>query len=73
MPMYYGQIELELDSVEKRGAGRVPQEMAKSKHEGSPLYPGGMSEGLIRYKMAKTRRRVEADITEVRRRGQERR
>jgi hypothetical protein len=71
MPMYYGDIELELDSVEKRGAGRVPQEMAKSGGSGGPIYPEGIPSGLLRYKMEKTQRAVGARITQVRR-GKER-
>lgn len=66
MPMDLKNIELELDAVEKRGAGRVPQEMAKSRHgQGVSPYPEGMPPELLEHKMRKTEEAVGAKITQV--------
>jgi len=66
MPMDIAQIALELDTVEAHGAGRVSQEMAKSRHFGdnamSP-YPDVINAGLLAAKKAKTLRWVKAEIT----------
>ncbi|PIS09529.1 hypothetical protein COT75_01060 [Candidatus Beckwithbacteria bacterium CG10_big_fil_rev_8_21_14_0_10_34_10] len=52
---------------EARGAGRVPQEMAKSRRNDGGLcpYPDGISPGLMKYKMAKTEAVVGARMTQV--------
>lgn len=71
--MYLDQIDLELDNVEGRGAGRVPQEMAKSRWgQGSGSHPKGIKPGLLRYKMEKTQKVVGASITQVLRKEGER-
>jgi len=69
MPMDYGQIELEFDAVEERGAGRVPQEMAKSDYYGehAPTHPKGIPLGLFLKKIFKTENAVGAEFTQVRR------
>lgn len=70
--MYLGQLELELDAVEKRGgAGRLPQEVPRSRHDHglSAYFERGMSLGLERKKRKKAREAVGAEITQVLRRG----
>ena len=75
MPMDPAYIELELDAVEKRGAGRVAQEMAKNPalpgdHVVSP-HPKGIPPEQMTAKEAKTQAVVEAKNTQVLR-GKER-
>ena len=67
MPMDLANIELELDNVEERGAGRVPQEMAKSSYGSGSLNPNphGMHPNLIKHKEEKTEYWVEAGRTQV--------
>jgi len=67
--MDYGQIELELDAVETHGAGRVPQEMAKSAPAediitASP-HPKGINPPQLAAKKARTAAAVEAPVTQV--------
>lgn len=72
MPMYFDQIEQELDNVEARGAGRVPQEMAKSRYgQGLCPHPEGISSELMEHKMGKTKAAIDAQITQVLRRERE--
>jgi hypothetical protein len=71
MPQYLGDIELELDITETHDGGRVPQEMARSGPAGEPnrLQPGPLNPHQLEAKMLKTKRRVRAGITQVRRWG----
>ena len=71
--MDYKYIDFELDVVEKRGAGRVPQEMAKSGRGERRLKPWelGIPQGVVEHKMAKTEEAVGARITKVLRREAE--
>ena len=72
MPMYLAYLNLELDIVEERGAGRVPQEMIKSRHgQGISPYPKGIHPKLRDHKMRKTGKLVGAEITQVLRRERE--
>lgn len=69
-----GYIDLELDAVEARGAGRVPQETAKSPATpGSGIlssHPEGIPRQLIKKKGIKTRKYVGTEKTQVLRREQ---
>jgi len=69
MPMDYKYLELELDNVEAKGAGRVPQEMAKSPAlAGDNIahpWPDGIPRGVIDRKAAKTLHFVNAARTQV--------
>lgn len=60
MPMNFAYIELELDAVEERGAGRVPQEMAKNPATGGclPPFPDGIPANLVKHRQDKTERFV---------------
>jgi len=65
-------IDLEMDAVEERGAGRVPQETAKNPALPGdhivPTFPKGIPEKLIKAKKAKTKFYVKAEKTQVLRR-----
>lgn len=65
--MFLDYIELELDAVEERGAGRVPQEMAKSAHgSGSlPTWDQGIPQTARNAKEAKTLQAVGTRSTQV--------
>jgi hypothetical protein len=67
--MDFGNIDLELDNVESRGAGRVPQETAKNPALPGdhivPAFPGGIPERVIRAKRARTKKYVDAEVTQV--------
>ncbi len=71
MPMDYKYIELELDAVEKMGAGRITQEMAKNPalpgSETMPTFPLGIPPAVMEAKRAKTLAAVETTVTQVRR------
>lgn len=72
MPMDLGQIELELDAVEARGAGRLPQETPRSGGTQSlSPHPEGIHPNLMEHKMQKTEAAIEARITQVTRRERE--
>ena len=75
MPMYLDQLELELDAVEERGAGRLPQEMAKNpalSGEGIICpWPNGIPPRAMARKKAKTLAKVGTEITQVIRRSKE--
>ncbi len=58
-------LELELDAVEARGAGRVPQEMAKSDYTGRTELPRSIHPNHMKQKMRRTLEGVSASITQV--------
>lgn len=68
-------LELELDAVQERGAGRVAQEMAKNPalpgDNVMPTFPEGIPPQVLAAKRAKTRQAIGAENTQVLRRGPE--
>ena len=67
--MDFAYLELELDAVEARGAGRVPQEMAKNPalpgDQVAPLHPDGINPMMLAAKKAKTLAAVGTESTQV--------
>ena len=67
--MDFAYLELELDAVEARGAGRVTQEMAKNPalpgDNVASLHPEGINPFQLAAKKAKTLLAVEAEYTQV--------
>jgi hypothetical protein len=69
MPFDPAYIDLEMDFVEDRGAGRVPQETAKNPvvpgENVLPAFPKGIPRKVINAKRKKTKFYVDAEITQV--------
>ena len=67
MPIDIKNLELELDAVEGKGAGRLSQETARSGRNDGRLcpYPEGINPKLKNHKERKTERAVGAKRTQV--------